>query len=699
MLATTLHSLSLPLGVAAGGALVAWLIALGVLLVSTRPGRPDPVSAGLELGGDSPPAVAGMLVHEWEPGRIDASATLVDLAARGIVAFEPIQDGFQVRLREKRSSEALLPHEAHLLDLVERRAEDGIVPCAALQMQEGRSTDAWFKEFDQLVVADARRRGLSRARFSAAATAVIGALAALAATCVALAVTALADTPQLQDCSGCSHDSGNPWTIALSIAIVGWIFMMVLYRRLDGERDTPAGLAEAGRWLGLRDNLRHDERFGAQHVDAVAVWDRLLAYGVGIGAARTAAHDVPIGAESRHEAWSIETGTWRLVHISYPRHLPPGYGEPIWMCLLGGLLQGVVAAGILVLGVPLISDASRHIRDATTDVHGAWGTLANTSLRVAATFVAIYALVMLVRAVAMLWLALNDVYARQVVEGLVVRSMWHPGSSSHNDADLGGRDRHRFGRPHPGLARTGTASRGVRGRQSGARHRHAPPVHVPIGRGHVVASRGGGRRRAAGPVLRQGDLLGSRLRAPDGSGDRDADDAALVTNHRGLVLVPVGVLAADLPVQRLEEVHRLGQVDDRGLALDLHPLAEEAVGDHQQRGARVATQVPGLGTVLGDADDHVASVVDAADDRRGLQPAVATAGDQHGVVVGSDEVAGAVGGHVLTVGPAALLVSSRFICLPRILVINRNPDAGAAPKNLSMVLVPPSGTAQPRSRP
>ena len=297
MLATTLHSLSLPLGVATGGALVVWLIALGVLLVSTRPGRPDPVSAGLELGGDSPPAVAGMLVHEWEPSRIDASATLVDLTARGIVAFEPIDEGFQVRLPETRSSEALLPHEAHLLDLVERRAEGGVVPCAALQMQEGRATDAWFKEFDGLVVADARRRGLSRARFPAAATAVIGALAALAAACVGVAVAALADTPQLQDCSGCSHDSGNPWTIALSIAIVGWILMMVLYRHLDGERDTPAGLAEAGRWLGLRDNLRHDELFGVQHVDAVAVWDRLLAYGVGIGAARTAAHDVPIGEE------------------------------------------------------------------------------------------------------------------------------------------------------------------------------------------------------------------------------------------------------------------------------------------------------------------------------------------------------------------------------------------------------------------
>jgi hypothetical protein len=48
------------------------------------------------------------------------------------------------------------------------------------------------------------------------------------------------------------------------------------------------------------------------------------------------------------------------------------------------------------------------------------------------------------------------------------------------------------------------------------------------------------------------------------------------------VVVPVGMLPGDLPVQRHETVDRLGRRDDLGRAVDLHPVAEEAVVHHAQ---------------------------------------------------------------------------------------------------------------------
>ena len=95
------------LGFGAGGALVLWLILVAFLAVLTRTKRPEPQPAGLELGGDEPPAVVNLLANNWKVRGEAMSATLVDLAARHVLDFERTSDGrLVVRLQAARGDGA-----------------------------------------------------------------------------------------------------------------------------------------------------------------------------------------------------------------------------------------------------------------------------------------------------------------------------------------------------------------------------------------------------------------------------------------------------------------------------------------------------------------------------------------------------------------------------------------------------------------
>src|SRR5205085_2609952 len=90
------------------------------------------------------------------------------------------------------------------------------------------------------------------------------------------------------------------------------------------------------------------------------------------------------------------------------------------------------------------------------------------------------------------------------------------------------------------------------------------------------------------PTLIGGNLAGDGGAAP-GHGHPEQD--AAFPFHRGAVVVPIGMLARNPAVVVDETFHRLGEVHDLGVPLDLHPLAEEAVVEHAQRDVRVAGDV------------------------------------------------------------------------------------------------------------
>ena len=121
-------------------------------------------------------------------------------------------------------------------------------------------------------------------------------------------------------------DTGPLWFAAvLAILAVdrdrrGWS------ARSHRQRDTDAGRAEAGRWLGLRRFLVDHGDFPTAPAPSVAIWDAYLGWAAALGLAPIAVESLPLGTEDDHQAWSSVGGTWRRVEVRYPRWRP-GWGR------------------------------------------------------------------------------------------------------------------------------------------------------------------------------------------------------------------------------------------------------------------------------------------------------------------------------------------------------------------------------------
>jgi hypothetical protein len=166
----------LPVAVIAGAG---WLFLFVVLLIAPVDGP------GGDEGGDqgeAPPAVISLLIGRLE--KLGLGATLIDLAARGWFqvrapggppalgpgrgdgAWEPAGPAMCVVSAESPAG-PLTPFERRVLAHVALRAGAlGEVPAPALSDGFERGEDAFMKAFRQEVDAEARRRGLTRARLS-----------------------------------------------------------------------------------------------------------------------------------------------------------------------------------------------------------------------------------------------------------------------------------------------------------------------------------------------------------------------------------------------------------------------------------------------------------------------------------------------------------------------------------------------------
>lgn len=319
------------LGIAAAVALGVWLLVLGVLAVATRAREPRAAAATMELGGDESPGVVNLLTNGWAVGKAAVPATLIDLAAREVVGFERVgPERYAVRVPDRRPPE-LTSYEAQVYDHVRGLASGGIVPCEALTTGPENESKRWWRQFRTAVSADARERGLSRPRWTRAQLLVLGVVAAAPAGLAAGAFAALPSTSS-------SKSNDDPVLGIIGIAVFLWVALMALPRQLRAERETPAGLAAAGRWLGLRTQLSGDTNFAQQPPAAVAIWDRLLGYGAAMGVAPGAVRVLPMGAESETHAWTAYGGRWRVVHIRYPQRFPPGWGRSPAAAVAVGLL-------------------------------------------------------------------------------------------------------------------------------------------------------------------------------------------------------------------------------------------------------------------------------------------------------------------------------------------------------------------------
>jgi len=311
-----------------------WLLAAAALLISRAPPTPVVGMRSLELGAE-PPAVANFLTHGWRVTDDAVPATLVDLAARNVVDIEQRGPGVvYVRLRPA-SDVALTRYERRVLDHLRAIAHDGVVPAEALTTGPQHESARWMRGFVSGVVADAQARGLSREAVGGAVFTVL---------------TGAALVPAALMWAVWEFEAGLTAFVA-AVALLGWI------RQRHPQRETPAGMEAASRWLGVRAELAENPVFATHSPLQVELWDRLLAYGAALGVAAGASRPLPMGVESDTEAWTADAGPWRLVRVSYPRFWPPGWGaDPIVALLVG--LGLVVGFGLLLYTTgPALLDA------------------------------------------------------------------------------------------------------------------------------------------------------------------------------------------------------------------------------------------------------------------------------------------------------------------------------------------------------
>lgn len=149
---------------ATGALSCAWIAAIALTALCTRPWRPAPARPSL-TPRDEPPAVVSLLA-----GRLKQDgypATLLDLAARGWIGLDEAEPS-RVMCRPaagRADDPGLTPYERRALAHLELRAAGmGAVPGTALDTGFENGEDEFRKPFRDEVRADARGRGLLRSR-------------------------------------------------------------------------------------------------------------------------------------------------------------------------------------------------------------------------------------------------------------------------------------------------------------------------------------------------------------------------------------------------------------------------------------------------------------------------------------------------------------------------------------------------------
>jgi hypothetical protein len=336
------YLLAHPVLVAAVAATAVWGLALLATAFATRarPARGAPATMDL---GSEPPAVANLLVNAWGLTQEAVQGTLIDLAARKHLELDQVGDGPErtlIRVRHGRGGEdgePLTDYERMVLERVAGLAVDGVVPAQALPMGTQATAQRWWRRFNQLVVADAQRRGLSRARIGGGLTTAFGIAAAVPAVLLGIHLLPLD-----------LGDDNGPGSGAIPGAIALFIVLSALIRTtVRGQRDTQLGRERAAHWLGVRDYLARDEVFPSLPPAAVTMWDRYLAYGAALGVAGTALRALPVRAASDTKAWSGYGGRWREVAIAYRSYNPT---HPLVRLLVAVFYAALIGGAASVLG-------------------------------------------------------------------------------------------------------------------------------------------------------------------------------------------------------------------------------------------------------------------------------------------------------------------------------------------------------------
>jgi len=212
---------------------------------------------------DEPPAIVEFLVNGFRPGIPAVAATLVDLAARGILRVEPGGLDY-VTVRVASPPAGLLPFEQLVYDTVVSHTRASAV--SGRDLRRAFLEYGWWSRFSRLVIDDAVSRGLATPRSSR--------------------LTLRSTKFDLQ----------------------------------ARQIPTESGAAAAARWFGVQEHLEADGAWRARDASMVEEFGRRLAYATALG--RTPwiwLHLFPGVARDATHAWSDHGRQWRQVKILRPR--------------------------------------------------------------------------------------------------------------------------------------------------------------------------------------------------------------------------------------------------------------------------------------------------------------------------------------------------------------------------------------------
>ena len=371
-------------------ALAGWCLIVLLVWAVRYPRQPDAGPETTDLGSETP-ALANLLTHRFKPTRDSVPATLVDLAARGLVEIEDRGIGdYYCRITGRAAS--LNAYEKMLLDHLRKIAAGGVIPAAALTTGPQDRSKSWWNGFRDEVVKHAQAEGLSRNLWDKWAR---GALFIGAAVVFLLFEIAIG----FNDPENVAPSTLKDVVQVLGVGAFALVFSAAASKR---QTSTAAGDGAASRWLGVRRALEESPSFELLPPSGVVVWERHLAYAAALGVAPRSTRALPMGAESDTEAWTASSGEWRKVAVRYPR-FRPGWGRRPWHAVLVGGLGSYMGYWLLRL--------------ATGDLGGD-----ATWLKVAAVVVLALGVLVWVRSVPQLLWGLLDLAATRAVEGTVLRA-------------------------------------------------------------------------------------------------------------------------------------------------------------------------------------------------------------------------------------------------------------------------------------
>jgi len=274
--------------------------------------KPGPAAAmdGVQVR----PAMVHFVMANCKPGVAAYDATILDLAARGLLLVSAHTTGLWLAYSEAGARTAgstrLAEYEQRVLDSMHGRLKNtGGAPFAVLAEACRVDVDGTWTPFDEKLADEARKRGVCRRRLPL--TPAFGAVSAITSLAVATFAALVAySRPHV----GVGH--------AVIVGCVGWLIYAVAIASASWrDRLTTLGATLAARWTQEQAALAATPAawtLGAEALQRRAFAVALSIPGAGLGPPGRSGRVVaerPSDSRMPGQAWSSYTGSWRVVQI------------------------------------------------------------------------------------------------------------------------------------------------------------------------------------------------------------------------------------------------------------------------------------------------------------------------------------------------------------------------------------------------